>query len=61
MAESTRTRLLDGFLSFDLTDRDHREILDRLGAGGFLPASASDFSELRNAAELAGLLDGGDT
>ncbi len=37
-------------------DPHHAEILDRLEAGSFLPASIDDFARLREIGEKAGLL-----
>ena len=46
MPEWMQARLRDAFLSLTPTNREGREILNMLGAGGFLPARAGDFSQL---------------
>lgn len=55
--EGLRVRLQDAFLVLDVFDPEDREILKELDAGGFVPASRSDFEELRLAATSIGLLD----
>lgn len=51
-----RDTILDAFLLLGPADKDHKLILDHLGAAGFLPAVPSDFQELRRVAEGQGLL-----
>ncbi|NNF15288.1 MAG: phosphate/phosphite/phosphonate ABC transporter substrate-binding protein [Gammaproteobacteria bacterium] len=57
MDSSTRTLLRDAFLALDQTIAEHEEILNRLGAQGYVPAGRADFDDIRNAADALGLLD----
>lgn len=41
-------RLRDAFLGLSPADDADALILDRMGAGGFLPASVDDFADLRD-------------
>lgn len=54
--EDIKTQLRNAFLKLDMNDKDHKEILSRLGASFFLPAVASDFTRLKMVAESLGLL-----
>ena len=45
--ESYVNRLRDAFMGLSVVDEEGAEILRRLGAGGFLPASDRDFNRLR--------------
>jgi len=47
-----KTRLRDAFLDLDLTYPDHQDILRRLGAHAYLPASRSDFDDVRRAVHM---------
>lgn len=51
-----RESLLDAFLALDKRIPEQRALLDALGAGGFVPASRSDYDDLRMAAEELELL-----
>jgi phosphonate transport system substrate-binding protein len=55
---SIRVRLLDAFLALDPGDAEDAEVLRRLGASGFVPASSADFVEIRSVATEHGLLQG---
>lgn len=55
--DSVRRRLLDALLALDPSTEEGRAILEPLGAGGFVPATRSDFDELRAAADASGLLE----
>ncbi len=46
LGESARRRLIDAFLCLSPDDSEHRRVLEELDAGGFLPASLTDFTEL---------------
>lgn len=54
--QDLRDNILDAFLLLGPADKEHKLILDHLGAAGFLPAVPSDFQELRRVAEGQGLL-----
>lgn len=56
-----RTRLLDAFLALDHTVDSDRVLLDGLGAGGFVPATRSDFADLHSVATSLGLIVGDGT
>ena len=49
---SLRARLLDIFLSLSPIDSEHRNILNALGAAGFLPVNNADFDSLRKVITL---------
>ena len=55
-SESVRSILRDAFLSLSITNSEHAEILSALDAGGFLPATTSDFNKLEKVAHELGLL-----
>ena len=57
MAEERRTKIRNAFLSLDINDEDHRDILRRMGAEYFLPAGSEDFAPLRAVAASLGLLE----
>ncbi len=54
--EGVKTQLRDAFLRLDANDAVHGKILAGMGAGGFLPAGASDFLPLKGIADTLGLL-----
>ncbi len=54
--EGLKTQLRDAFLRLDADDAVHGKILAGMGAGGFLPAGASDFLPLKGIADTLGLL-----
>lgn len=59
MHSSTKVGLRDAFLALDAIDPEHRLILRRLGANAYLPASRTDFNDVRRAArdvEVAAIL-----
>lgn len=45
--DAYQNRLRDAFLGLSMIDEDTAGILQRMGAGGFLPASPKDFADLR--------------
>lgn len=47
-----KIRIRDAFLDLNAADPEHQEILRRLGAHAYLPASRSDFDEVRRAARM---------
>jgi len=49
-------KIRDAFLSLSPLDQKHVRILSKIDAGGFLPASRSDFSRLAEIAENLGLV-----
>ena len=57
LSGDVRNRLLDAFLALEVRVEHHQEILDMLGAGGFVPADRDDFVDLRLAAQRLGLLE----
>lgn len=56
---SLRRRIRDAFLELSAIDDGHARILERLGAGAFLPVGAADFQQLRKIAKSTGLLGEG--
>ncbi len=58
LAPSLRNALQDGFLALQMNDPEQAEILRALGTGGYVPATRSDYDDLRHAAVLMGLLEG---
>lgn len=56
MDQSTKSLLLDAFLSLDATDFGHRAILRAQGANAYLPAGRGNFDLVRTAARRAGLV-----
>ncbi len=57
LAPNLRTALQDGFLALQMRVPEQAAILTALGSGGYIPATRSDYDELRRAALLMGLLD----
>ena len=53
LSAAVKTRVRDAFLDLDATDPEHREVLQRLGANAYLPASRNDFDSVRRAAGMA--------
>ena len=47
-----KMRLRDAFMDLNATDPEHQDILRRLGAHAYLPASRSDFDDVRRAARM---------
>ena len=45
--QDLQRRLLDAFLALSPADRDQAAVLQRMGAGGFLPARAEEFARLQ--------------
>lgn len=52
---SLKTRLRDSFTALDAFVPEHRDILQRLGASAYLPASRSDFEAVRRAVREVGV------
>lgn len=61
IGESFSNKLLNLFLSLSSSNEQHHEILNKLGAGGFIPAHLDDFEALREVALKTGLLKIQDT
>ncbi len=56
LSEELVTRLRDAYLMLEYGNPEHREILSRMGARGFLPAGTTDFEPLRQVTDSLGLL-----
>ena len=56
MSEERRTIIRDAFMSLDINNEDHREILRPMGAEYFLPAGSEDFIHLQNVAASLDML-----
>ena len=55
-----KDKIINAFLSLSPANRSHAEILSGVDAGGFLPASTSDFLQLNDIARQIGLFDKND-
>lgn len=53
LSAAIKTRVRDAFLDLDPAHPEHQEILQKLGANAYLPASSSDFDSVRRAAGAA--------
>ena len=49
LSTTIKTQVRDAFLDLDPTHPEHQEILQKLGANAYLPASRSDFDSVRRA------------
>ncbi len=56
LTKNIQKSLISAFLILSLNNGAHAEILNKLDAGGFLPASVGDFQELQAIAENLGML-----
>lgn len=56
-SETVRNKISDAFLSLSPSNKEHEVILSSLDAGGFLPASVNDFTQLHEIAHQTGLLE----
>lgn len=52
LPDRLRLQIRDAFLALSTTSPAHAAVLSDLGAGGYLPASADDFSEMREVVRL---------
>jgi len=56
LSEELQTRLRDAYLMLEYGNRQHRDILSKMGAKSFVPAGVTDFEQLRQVAGSLGLL-----